>query len=109
MRVLLDEDLPPGLRFHFGRRFRVESVQYRGWKGVKNGALLRLAEREFDVLATLDKHPADQQNLARFDLAVAILCPRTQATEHLVQLVPELKRVLPGLRPGEVTRIHMPG
>ena len=54
MRVLLDEDIPIRLRLHFGTNVRVETVEYRGWKGLKNGALLRAAEQHFDVLVTTD-------------------------------------------------------
>ena len=47
MRVLLDEDLPIQLRLHFAEAAKVETVEYRGWKGQKNGAVLRAAEGHF--------------------------------------------------------------
>ncbi len=40
MRVLLDEDIPIRLRHYFQREVDVETVEFRGWKGLKNGALL---------------------------------------------------------------------
>jgi hypothetical protein len=40
VRVLLDEDLPIRLRLYFTEGVTVETVEYRGWKGLKNGALL---------------------------------------------------------------------
>ena len=35
MKVLLDEDLPVRLRFYF-QTAEVETVEYRGWKGLKS-------------------------------------------------------------------------
>ncbi len=65
MRVLLDEDVPIRLRLHFPDEITVETVEYRGWKGIKNGALLRVAQNYFDVLETLDNSIPDQQPLQR--------------------------------------------
>jgi hypothetical protein len=42
-----------------------------GWAGTKNGALLRLVEREFDVFLTNDQNLEHQQNLKQFDLAIS--------------------------------------
>ena len=53
MKVLLDEDVPVRLRFHL-QTAQVETVEYRGWKGLKNAALLRAAQEPFDVLVTMD-------------------------------------------------------
>lgn len=52
MKVLLDEDLPVRLRFYF-QTAEVETVEYRGRKGLKNGSLLHTAEEHFDVLVTV--------------------------------------------------------
>jgi predicted nuclease of predicted toxin-antitoxin system len=64
--VLLDEDLPIRLRLHFPQTTKVETVKYRGWKGYKNGELLRAAEDHFDVFVTMDDHLPDQQALQHF-------------------------------------------
>ena len=47
MRVLLDEHLPYRLRQLFA--VEVVTVGYQGWKGIKNGELLRKASAEFDA------------------------------------------------------------
>jgi hypothetical protein len=52
IRVLLDEDLPIRLRNHFPEGIEVETVEYRGWKGLENGALLTAAAKDFDALVT---------------------------------------------------------
>ena len=72
MRVLLDEDIPIRLRLYFQMEVEVETVEYRGWKGLKNGALLRAAQEHFDVLVTIDNNLPDQQPLQQFDIGVAI-------------------------------------
>ena len=106
MRVLLDEDIPIRLRLYFKEELMVETVEYRGWKGLKNGALLHAAKKHFDVLVTMDNSLPDQQPLWQFDLGVAILRPSSKTLEALGDLVPELERLLGEIRPGEVVRIH---
>jgi putative NIF3 family GTP cyclohydrolase 1 type 2 len=56
VKVLLDEDLPHKLRLHIPDH-DVSTVAYFGWDGLKNGDLLRAAEREgFEVFVTGDKN-----------------------------------------------------
>lgn len=61
MRVLLDENLPRGLTHAFSEDVDVRTVGQCGWKGKENGALLRLAESEFDVFVTTDQGIPHQQ------------------------------------------------
>lgn len=96
------------LRHSFGPEFKVETVRFRGWTSLKNGELLRAAKGQFDVLVTMDNNIPDQQNLTRLSLAVAILRARSKRLDHLIELIPGLERILPGLRPGEAVRIHPP-
>ena len=106
MRVLLDEDVPIRLRLYFQSEVEVETVAYRGWKGLKNGALLRAAQRHFDVLVTMDNNLPDQQSLQQFDLGVAVLRASSNTLEGLVAMVSEIERVLPEIRPGQALRIY---
>jgi hypothetical protein len=55
MKVLLDECTPRVLK-RLLSEFEISTVQDRGWMGVTNGALLALAEGEFDVFVTTDKN-----------------------------------------------------
>ncbi|HEX7051140.1 MAG TPA: hypothetical protein VF188_13110 [Longimicrobiales bacterium] len=107
-RVLLDEDVDVRFRLKLGPRVEVETVVFRGWKGMKNGELLRAAAEHFDVFVTLDGNLPYQQNLGEHDLAVVVLRPRSQALEHLEELVPGLERVLPTLSSGDVVEIRPP-
>jgi predicted nuclease of predicted toxin-antitoxin system len=108
VRVLLDEDLPIRLRSHFPQGVHVETVDYRGWKGRKNGELLSAAESDFDVLVTMDDNLPDQQNIQQFDLAVVILRARSKSLADLLELMPQLEQSLNQLRPGDAVRIYPP-
>jgi len=56
MRLLIDECLPRALK-RLLRGHTCRTVQEMAWSGIKNGALLSLAEAEFEVLITLRHQP----------------------------------------------------
>ena len=69
MKVLLDECVPwPMHKLLAGHE--CVSTQWRGWGGVKNGDLIRLAEVEFDLFITSDQNLRYQQNLAGRKIAI---------------------------------------
>jgi hypothetical protein len=74
-----------------------------GWASIKNGELLALAEKEFDVFVTVDRNLAFQQNLAEFSIAVIVLRSRSNRLRDLQSLVPFLLAQLPSARAGAVT------
>jgi hypothetical protein len=90
IRVLLDEDLDVRFRFELGPDLHVETVGYRGWKGKKNGALLALAERDFDVFVSGDTNLSFQQNISKFDLGVVVVRPQDKSLPQLIALLPEI-------------------
>lgn len=108
MRILLDEDLDVRLRRHFRGDHQVETVQFRGWKGMKNGELLKAASADYDVLVTMDGNLPHQQDLGDFDLAVVILRARSKDLDDLAELIPEAERLVPSLRPGTFVRVEPP-
>ena len=69
MTVILDENLPRGLRRLLAPR-PVTTVQQAGYAGQKNGQLLAALEGVFDILITADKNLRYQQNLAGRRLAI---------------------------------------
>jgi hypothetical protein len=87
LRILLDENLPrqlaPLLVGH-----ECQMVVGMGWGGVKNGKLLALAEKHFDVFITVDKGFAHEQNLAKFNLAIFLLRASRNSLKRLQPLVP---------------------
>jgi predicted nuclease of predicted toxin-antitoxin system len=69
VRILLDEFVPWPMR-HLLPGHDCISVQKRGWKGTKNGALLQLAASEFNLFVTSDQNMRYQQNLLGSAIAV---------------------------------------
>ena len=51
----------------------VKTAHQMGWSAVKNGELLALAQREFDVFVTVDRNLSFQQHLPTFTIAVMVL------------------------------------
>ena len=76
MNILLDECTPRIVKKRLSD-FAIRTVQEMGWAGIKNGALLKLAEAQFEVFITTDKNLRHQQNLAKRKLAF-ILLPTNQ-------------------------------
>jgi len=76
-----------------------------GWSGQKNGALLALAESEFDVLITIDQSIEHQQQLARRHIALLILKALSNQIEDLEPILPDVQAALLQIRPGSVIRV----
>lgn len=72
MRILIDACLPTRCRTWFPGH-TVETVEFRGWKGVLNGALLaRAVEAGFEVLLTADRMMVRQHDFGALPLAVVV-------------------------------------
>lgn len=72
-RVLLDENMPLGLRTLL-RKHEVSHVIQLGWDGIENGELIAVAEQAgYEVLVTGDKNLRYQQNMTKRELALVIL------------------------------------
>lgn len=104
MRVLLDECLPRKLKREVQADI-VSTVPEMGWASTKNGALLRLAEQEFDIFLTNDKNLEPQQNLKLFDLAIIVLVAPTNDIEDLKPLMPEVNEALRNIGSREIIYI----
>lgn len=106
MRVLLDEQLPrqlgPLLVGH-----EVRTVKQQSWAGLKNGALLDAAEADgFGILVTGDQNLQFQQNLAKRQIGVVVLCGVSNALEDLLRLIPRRLNAIDSVRPGQVLRVE---
>lgn len=104
MKLLLDECVDRRLARELPGHF-VRTVPQMGWATIKNGRLLRLAEKEFDVFITVDRNLSFQQNLPSFDIAVVVLRARSNRLAELQPLAPRLLAVLPRSKPGEVREL----
>ena len=101
MKVLLDECIDWRLEKDI-LGYEVKTVPQMGWVTIKNGELLALAEKEFDVFLTVDRNLAFQQNLPRYNLAVIVLRAQSNRLQDLRPLVPKLLELLPTAKLGEV-------
>ncbi len=105
MRVLLDECVPRALRKELPGH-DVKTISEAGWRGVKNGALLRLAAEKFDVLLTVDRNLEYQQNFSGLTLAVVVMEAESNDIAVLHPLMPAVRDALPRALPGKVIRVH---
>ena len=104
MKLLLDECVDRRLaRDLVGHS--VSTVPRRGWAGIKNGELLALAGKEFDVFITVDRKLSVQQDLTKFRIPVLLLRARTNRLEDIRPLAPELLKALNGATAGTLTTV----
>lgn len=96
MKLLLDECVDQRFASELSW-YEVKTVAEMGWAGVKNGDLLALAEKEFDVLITVDRNIPFQQNLSKFNIAVLILHAPSNRLADLKLLKPKIISILPFL------------
>ena len=107
MRLLLDEQLPRHLAGEL-RGHEVNTVQQKGWAGLRNGELLRCAaDAGFEVFVTSDRNLEFQQNLSQTRLGVILLVAPSNALEDLLPLVPHLLAAIPKSRPGRILRVEV--
>ena len=108
MRVLLDENMPRQLMGLFESGIEVATVGQLGWKGKKNGELLRIAQHDFDVFVTMDGGIPHQQNLSRIQMGIVLLEVRSNRYEDLAPLMGQVNEALKTLKKGQVVRVAVP-
>ena len=102
MRVLLDECVDWRLaREIVGHD--VKTARQLGWSAIKNGELLTLAAKSFDVFVTVDHNLSFQQNLPSFTVAVVVLRAKTNRLADLRPLVPRLLAAIDTAQTGVAT------
>jgi len=105
MKLLLDECVPRKLK-NAVTGHECRTVPEAGLAGKTNGELLSLAEEAgFDVFITVDRGLEYEQNLARHNIAVIVLRAKSSRLTDLVPLVPEVLRLLPSVKGGELIRV----
>ena len=106
MKVLLDECLPRRLVAKLTGH-EVQTVPQAGWASIKNGALLKLAEGNFDVFVTVDRNLSFQQNLAQRKIAIIVLRAYSNRFQDLLPLVPTILEALGAVKCGELVEISL--
>ena len=105
MKILLDECVPWPMHKILAGHDCIP-VQRRGWAGIKNGALLRLAEPEFDAFITADQSLRYQQNLTGF--RIAILQLSTNKLKRILASIALIQDTITSLQPGEFRALQIP-
>jgi len=103
MKVLFDHGTPVPLR-HALTGHSVSTAYEMGWANLDNGALLKAAEREFDILITTDQNLRYQQALSGRRLAILVL--PTTSWPRMQTNLDRIRNILNAMRPGELTECH---
>ena len=104
MRILLDECLPRRLKGDLAGH-DTRTVPEMGWASKRNGELLALAEKTFDVFLTVDRNLSFQNDVHRFAIAVVVMYAAGNKLSQLRPLVPELLVALGAVAPGQVVPV----
>ena len=101
MRILLDENIPRGLRCIL-QGHDVRTASEMGWASIANGQLLDEAEKAgFEALVTSDQNFVFQQNLVGRNIAVVVLSTNTWP---LIRAQPQIvRRAVANATPGNFT------
>jgi hypothetical protein len=103
MRILFDHGKPAPLRRALIGH-SVTTAHEMGWAQLDNGALLREADKQFEIIITTDRSIRYQQNLTSFRLAVLVL-PTTNWPE-LRRHQAEIAAAVNALKPGQVVELR---
>jgi predicted nuclease of predicted toxin-antitoxin system len=104
VKVLLDECIPKRLAREFSGH-EIKHVTQMGWASIKNGRLLALAEKSFDVFLTVDRNLSFQQRVPKYKIAVLVVRSRSNRRSDLLPLVPRILSALPNCKAGQVTTV----
>ena len=97
MKILFGQGTPAPLRRTLSGH-TVTTAFEKGWAKPGNGDLLREAEREFDLLITMDQNLRYQQNLTGRRVAVLVL-PTTSWQRiqlHQMEIATAIGKIKPG-------------
>jgi len=98
MKVLLDACVPRPLQ-KFLPDHTVQTAQEMGWGELKNGALFKEAELQFDAFVTSDQNLKYQQNITGRKLAILVL--PTNDWPAIRTKTEEIAARVSGLKPGD--------
>lgn len=107
MRVLLDECVPRKLRSELPGH-EVRTAAEMGWDGTKNGALLRRASGDFDVLPTVDSNLEFQQDTRSLPIIAVVLAALSNDVNVLRPMMPAVREALAAIEPGRLYRFGPP-
>jgi hypothetical protein len=104
VKILLDECIDWRLsRALIGHD--VKGARQMSWNAIKNGELLALASKHFDIFLTVDMNLVFQQNIRELPIPVVVLQAPTNRLVDLLPLVPKLLESLDSARYRVITVI----
>jgi predicted nuclease of predicted toxin-antitoxin system len=104
LRILLDENLDWRLARDLTGH-DVSSVPRIGWAGITNGDLLNRAQKQFDVIVTMDVGLVQQQNITEYSVMVVVLRARSNRLTDTQPLMPMVLEELENVRPGTIVSV----
>jgi len=108
MRLIFDENMPVSLAKVLSEH-ECSSVIRLGWRGIRNGDLLKRAEAAgFDVLVTLDSDIDLEQNMAGRRISLLVLKPKGQGKRAVDTLSGRIRSALQTIRTGEICVVAHP-
>jgi hypothetical protein len=99
MTIILDESTPQKLRLLIDARHTVITTWLQGWSGLRNGALLTVAEDAgFDLFITADQELSYQQNMAGRKIALLVLSTNNWGSvkTHVPEIMAAINAATPG-------------
>jgi hypothetical protein len=84
----------------------VSTVAEAGFRGLKNGALLRAASGSYDVLITVDQNLPYQQNIRDLRISVVVVLAGGISYKHLQPLVPQILDAVKTAKSGQITTVQ---
>ncbi|HKS22396.1 MAG TPA: DUF5615 family PIN-like protein [Thermoanaerobaculia bacterium] len=106
MRILIDESLPVKFATLLAGH-DVSTVRNQGWRGLRNGVLLRTAvEHGFQLLVTADQSLRHQQNVRAIGIAVVVIAGTRTTMALLRPMIPKILSAVAIIQPGEVIEIR---
>ncbi len=108
MKILFDHCVPKPFRRHLPAH-QVRTTREMRWELLRNGALMSVAAKAFEVFLTVDKKIKSEHNLRKLPLPVIVLDTFDNKPESISPFAPFVERELSNLRPGELVEIHPDG
>lgn len=105
MIVLLDECVPGGIRSKLSGHL-CRTVTRAGFRGMKNGELLAMAEHAgYEVLLTVDRGIAYQQSMTGRKISALVIHAKSNKQDDLLPHIPACLEALTIIQPGQVVKI----
>jgi len=105
MKILLDECVPAPLQSLLSNH-ACDTVQAKGWSGIRNGDLLERAEAEFDLFINSDQNMRYQQNLG--GRSISILELSTNDISRIRAAASMLDKAVSNIEPNTLQHLETP-